>query len=88
MTRGSLAADADSLGDRSDGQAVVAADHQDPDARLVTARNRIGDGGSGRIEHRHEPEQAELPLRDVPVGRRRPSQVRLPAASTRRPCAA
>ena len=45
--------------------------------------------GSGRIEHRHEPEEAEVALGDVAVGRRGAVARRVcAAASTRRPCAA
>ena len=41
---------------------MIAGDHDDADARLVAALDRIGDLRPRRIEHGHEAEQHEVPL--------------------------
>ena len=81
-------ADADLAGDRRGGQPVVAGDHVDPDARPVHLPDRGRDLGAGRVEHRDQPEQAQVPFGvrplagDCPIrrGRRAAAERRAPAA--------
>ena len=59
-----LADDTDLAGDRGCREAVVAGDHDDPDARAAWQRaTASATSGPRRVEHRDEPEEAELALR-------------------------
>ena len=77
-----VGADADAAGDRGCGQPVVPGDHVDADARLVHPPDRGRDLGARRVEHRHQPDQAQVPFRLLPLagnqgaGRERPAAER------------
>jgi len=57
-----VACDAHAAGDRRRGEAVVAGDDDDPDPRVMTRGDRVRDLAPRRVEHRHQPEQAQVAL--------------------------
>ena len=64
-----LAADPDLAGDRRRGQRMIAGDHDHADPGAVAAIDRCFDLGTRRVEHRHQPEEAKLPLGLIASGR-------------------
>jgi hypothetical protein len=57
-----LTADTDLPRDCGRGKRMATSDHDDAHAGRVTPGHSLGYLGSGRIEHRDEPEEAEIPL--------------------------
>ena len=75
MTGESRLADADLDGDRGRGERVVAGDYDDPDPGGLTAGHRVGHLGPGRVHHRGQAEEAQVPFGVLAVPGRRAAQV-------------
>ena len=57
--------DADALGDGLGGDGVVAGDHDDLDAGRAALGDGVGHGGTRRVNHRHQADEAQVLQREV-----------------------